>query len=117
MFNIFKKNKRKKKHHSVYVIKLSKKVAKLSKVLKLNPNRKFYKPCVYVGMTGLDIEKRFENHRKGYKSSKWVTKYGKKLMPGLYRRFNPMYYEKAVKMEVKLAEKLRKKGYTVLGGH
>lgn len=106
-----------KKHHSVYVVLLDTKIGKFDKVTRLNPKRKHRRPCVYVGMTGLDIKKRFENHKRGYKSSGWVKKYGIKLMPRLYKALNPMDYEKAVKMEVKLSEKLRKKGYTVVGGH
>jgi hypothetical protein len=112
-----KKKRAKPKHHSVYVIKLKRKVSRLKKVKKLNPKRKFWKPCVYVGMTGLAIEERFKNHLRGYKSSRWVKKFGKNLIPRLYEKYNPMCYEDAVKMEVKLAEKLRGKGYTVLGGH
>lgn len=113
----FRKKKKIKKHHNVYVIKLDKKIAKINAVRKLNPKRRSWKPCVYVGLTGLDPEVRFENHKKGYKSSKWVKKYAIKLLPKLYKRYNPMIYEKAVRMEVKLAEKLKKKGYTVVGGH
>ena len=49
-------------HHNVYVILLDDAVAKHPSVLRLNPKREPSKPCVYVGMTGLPVEHRFENH-------------------------------------------------------
>ena len=52
-------------HHSVYVILLDPAVLRHPSILRLNPNREPTKPCVYVGMTGLLVEHRFENHKKG----------------------------------------------------
>ena len=72
---------------------------------------------VYVGMTGLAPEERFANHKKGYKASRIVTKYGLRLLPELYEVFNPMPFDVAVAMEAELAEDLRRQGYTVAGGH
>jgi len=43
--------------------------------------------------------------------------YGLRLLPELYAHLNPMPYEAAVKMEVDLAEDLRRAGFTVTGGH
>ena len=103
--------------HNVYVIKLDDRVANSRKVQKVNPNRKPSKPCAYVGITGRTPEERFEQHKSGYKASRYVREYGIRLMPRLYRRFNPMKYEDAVAMEKELARRLRKRGYTVLGGH
>ena len=37
--------------------------------------------------------------------------------PGWYAHLNPMTYEHAVRMEVMLADSLRKRGYVVFGGH
>jgi hypothetical protein len=71
-------------HHSVYVILLDPAVLRHPAILRLNPNRDPAKPCVYVGMTGLVIEDRFENHKKGVKSAWVVEKYGVRLMPELY---------------------------------
>jgi len=68
-------------------------------------------------MTGLKVSERFKNHKNGHKSSSWVHKYGIALMPALYEHLNPMTYKEAVKMEGDLAEDLRRRGYTVLGGH
>jgi hypothetical protein len=104
-------------HHNVYVILLDDAVAKHRSILQLNPKRDPLKPCVYVGMTGLPIDHRFENHKNGYKSAWVVRKYGVRLMPELYERLNPMPFEAAVQMEAELAEDLRAAGYTVAGGH
>ena len=91
-------------HHSVYVVFLR------------NPKgdgRAGY----YVGMTGLTPEERFANHKAGIKAATVVRKFGVRLVPKLYAHLNPMPYEKAQRMEVALADSLRKRGYQVFGGH
>ena len=108
--------KQEKFHHSVYVILLDPAVLKHRSVRYQNPNRDPSKPCVYVGMTGLPVEHRFENHKHGYKSAWVVKKYGMRLLPELYAHLNPMPFEAAVQMELELAEDLRIGGYTVTGG-
>ncbi|MEO5718110.1 MAG: hypothetical protein ABIR29_06010 [Chthoniobacterales bacterium] len=107
---------REKFHHSVYVILLDEAVLKHPAVQRLNPRRDPAKPCVYVGMTGLPVEHRFENHKHGYKSAWVVKKYGVHLLPELYQHLNPMPFEAAAQMEKDLAEDLRADGYTVTGG-
>jgi hypothetical protein len=104
-------------HHNVYAILLRDAVAKHPSVLQLNPKRDPLQPCVYVGMTGIPVDHRFENHKHGYKSAWVVRKYGVRLMPELYEHLNPMPFEAAVQMEAELAEDLRAAGYTVTGGH
>ena len=101
---------------SVYVILLDPAVLRHPSILRLNPNREPTKPSVYVGMTGLLVEDRFENHKKGQKSAWVVRKYGLRLMPELYGFLNPMPFEAAAQMEKDLAEDLRAAGYTVTGG-
>jgi hypothetical protein len=103
-------------HHSVYIILLDPAVRKIPSVSRLNPDRVLSKPCVYVGMTGLPIDHRFENHKNGYKSARLVKKYGIKLIPELYQHLNPMPFDAAAQMEKDLTEDLRKEGYTVAGG-
>ncbi|HET6408234.1 MAG TPA: hypothetical protein VFG14_10170 [Chthoniobacteraceae bacterium] len=103
-------------HHSVYVILLDDAVALHSSVLRVNPKRDPSKPSVYVGMTGLPVEHRFENHKNGYKSAWTVEKYGIRLLPELFAHLNPMPFEAAVQMEKDLTEDLRALGYTVTGG-
>jgi hypothetical protein len=106
-----------KDHHNVYVILLDPAVGKIRRVQKLNPNRNPEKPCVYVGMTGLPVEERFANHKRGIKSSSLVKRFGLRLMPELYEHLNPMPFEAAAQMECDLTEDLRNAGYTVVGGH
>jgi hypothetical protein len=74
---------------------------------------------VYVGMTGLTPEERFENHKRGYKAGKkWVTKYGVRLLPELYEHLNPLSREDADLMEKEtLPNELRRRGYKVYGAH
>ena len=43
-------------HYHVYVVELSKDVLLESKFNKRNPGYITAKPCVYVGMTGLDLD-------------------------------------------------------------
>lgn len=104
-------------HHHVYVILLDGKAAQHRTVRAANPKRDPAKPCVYVGMSGLPPEHRFENHKHGYKAAWVVEKYGVRLLPDLYEHLNPMPYEAALQMEMDLAEDLRTAGYTVTGGH
>ena len=81
-----------------------------------NPKRDG-KAAYYVGMTGLPPEQRFDNHKKGIKAARVVKKFGERLVPKLYAHLNPMSYAKAKDMEVFLADSLRKRGFTVFGGH
>lgn len=71
----------------------------------------------YVGMTGLTPEARFANHKAGIKAAGVVKRFGERLVPTLYEHLNPMTYEDAVRMEVELADSLRKRGFVVFGGH
>src|SRR5216110_920772 len=102
--------------HNVYVVLLSKAALKDLSIMRRNPARDSAQPAVYVGMTGLPVDHRFENHKNGYKSSWVVRKYGLRLIPELYEHLNPMPFGAAVQMEIELAEDLRAEGYTVTGG-
>ncbi len=106
----------KKFHHNVYVILSEAAVLKHPSVLRANPKRDPSKPSLYVGMTGLPVEHRFENHKHGYKSAWVVEKYGVRLLPEFYAHLNPMPFDAAVQMEMELAQDLRAEGYTVTGG-
>ena len=103
-------------HHHVYVVLLDPAVLGERKVLAANPKRDPAKPCLYVGMTGLPPGERFQNHKDGYKASRFVQKYGVRLLPELYEYLNPMPFDAACQMETELAEDLRQQGYTVCGG-
>ena len=102
------------KHHNVYVvIELSKDVLFEGKFMKCNPNYITGKPCVYVGMTGLDPDVRFDKHKAGIQSNRYVMQYGLRLLPDLYEGFNPMSYDEAAKMEVEIGIDLRSAGFGV----
>jgi len=105
-----------KHHHHVYVVELSRDVWGEPRFRKNNPDYDIRKPCVYVGMTGLNPDERFDKHMAGIKSSRYVRKYGLHLLPQLYEVYNPMPYEAAREMEVELAIALRAKGYGVWQG-
>jgi hypothetical protein len=100
-------------HHSVYVIELDHAVLSERRFREANPEHDPGKPCVYVGMTGLTPEERFERHRAGIQDAPFVRDYGVRLRPRLYARYNPMSYADACIMETALAETLRKRGYAV----
>ncbi len=104
-------------HHNVYVVLLDPAVGKLRAVRSANPHRDPGKPCIYVGMSGLDPETRFANHKAGIKAASVVKRYGSRLLPELYAHLNPMPFATAAQMEKDLAEDLRRAGYTVTGGH
>jgi predicted GIY-YIG superfamily endonuclease len=102
-----------KHHHNVYVVLLSPAVLQEPKFRKCNPDYDATRPCVYVGMTGLDPDDRFDKHKAGIRAAKFVERYGERLLPELYAVYNPMPYDAARDMEVELAIALREKGYGV----
>lgn len=102
-----------KKTHNVYVIKLDPKVLGNKKFLNDNPNYNEEKTCYYVGMTGLDLDERYANHKRGYKYNKFVREFGRWLSRRKFEKLNPMTYKDAVKMEDELAKKLRIHGHAV----
>ena len=100
-------------HHHVYVVELADPVWNEASFRKANPDHQLGKPFVYVGMTGLDPDLRFDKHKAGIQANRFVFKYGLRLRPALYEVFNPMPYEAAREMEVELAIGLRDAGYGV----
>jgi hypothetical protein len=100
-------------HYHVYVIELSDAVWDLARFRKANPDYQLGKPFVYVGMTGLDPDLRFDKHKAGIQSNSYVRRFGLRLLPGLYAMYNPMPYEGARDMEVELGIGLREAGYGV----
>jgi len=100
-------------HYHVYVIELSKDVLYEGKFKRCNPDYVTDKPCVYVGMTGLDPDVRFDKHNAGIQSNRYVKPYGLRLLPDLYEGFNPMPYEEACDKEVEIGIDLRSAGFGV----
>ena len=100
-------------HYHVYVIELSKDVLFEGRFKKCNPGYVLGKPCVYVGMTGLDPDVRFDKHKAGIQANRYAQQYGLHLLPEIYEAYNPMSYDAARDMEVELAIDLREGGYGV----
>ena len=100
-------------HHHVYVIELHPDVLQEAKFRRCNPGYVAGKPCVYVGMTGLDPDVRFDKHKAGIQSNTFVRKYGLRLLPDLYEGFNPMPYKEAQAREVEVGIDLRSAGFGV----
>ena len=72
---------------------------------------------LYVGRTTRKPEVRFQQHKDGYKASKYVKKYGVRLLPELFEHLNPMSNAESVELEVSIAEALKKAGIPTYGGH
>ena len=101
-------------HYHVYVIELSKNVLYESRFKKKgNPDYVTGKPCVYVGMTGLNPGVRFDKHKAGLQSNRYAQQLGLRLLPDLYEAYNPMAYADAHSMEVELGILLREADFGV----
>ena len=103
-------------HHHVYVVELSRDVLFEVRFVRANPQYRPGRPCVYVGMTGLLPDERFDKHKAGIKANRYVQRFGLRLLPELYEVYNPMPYEAARDMEVELGIALREQGYGVWQG-
>lgn len=103
-------------HYHVYVVELAKHVLDEPRFMKANPGYRPGKPCVYVGMTGLDPDVRFDKHKAGIQANRYVHRFGLRLLPEIYEAYNPMSYDAARDMEVDLAIDLREGGYGVWQG-
>ncbi|MDO8379408.1 hypothetical protein [Phenylobacterium sp.] len=92
-------------HHAVYVVLLE------------DPRR----PCrwgLYVGETSRDPDLRFDQHKTGYKASRWVNRFGVRLLPDVVEHLNPLKRWEAIDLEEALADAFRKAGVAwVEGGH
>jgi hypothetical protein len=100
-------------HYHVYVVELDDRVWQVGRFRRANPDYRPGRPLVYVGMTGLDPDLRFDKHKAGIQANSFVRDYGVKLLPALYARYNPQPYEAARDLEVELGIQLRKAGYGV----
>jgi len=92
--------KNRKPHYCVYVVELAPQVLKHARLRRANPGYDALKPCVYVGMTGLSPDVRFDKHKAGLQANRYVQRYGLRLLPALYEPYNPMPYDGARDMEV-----------------
>jgi hypothetical protein len=100
-------------HYHVYVVELDDRVWNSPRFRKANPDHVLGQPLVYVGMTGLDPDLRFDKHKAGIQANRFVFEHGLRLLPAVYEGLNPMRYEAAKQMEVELGLRLRAKGWAV----
>lgn len=99
----------------VYVIELDPHVLAHEKH-SLNPHAEPGSTCVYVGQTGLDPKERFAVHKqRGMYASSLVADYGRRLFPKYSGPWSTE--EEAEREERTVAERLRKEGFYVFGGH
>ncbi len=98
----------------VYVIELDKQVAKIPKFRSQSPNFLYGSPCFYVGQSSKAPLLRFKQHKEGYKANTYVKRFGVKLVPEFYEKYNPIPSRKdAEELEEYIACQLRKKRYGV----
>ncbi|MBA2964528.1 MULTISPECIES: hypothetical protein [Ramlibacter] len=103
-------------HYHVYVVELADPVWNVARFRRANPGYQLGKPFVYVGMTGLDPDIRFDKHKAGIQANRFVQQWGVRLLPDLYERHNPMPYDDARLMEVEVGIQLRRLGWGVWQG-
>jgi hypothetical protein len=102
--------------YSVYVVLLAEYVGTLPQMRRRNPKCDPSKPFVYIGLTPLPANRRFD-FRRATPEHEWrLHQYGVRLMPQLYKHLNPMTFERALQTARKLAEDLRAKGFGVANG-
>src|SRR5258705_13886013 len=101
---------RRRTHYHVYVVELSKAVLEEPRFRKANPQYVAGSPCVYAGMTGLDPDVRFDKHKAGIQSNRFVQQFGLRLLPDLYEAYNPMPYDAARDLEGEVAIDRREGG-------
>jgi hypothetical protein len=102
--------------YSVYVVLLDEYVGTLPQMRRRNPDRDQSKPFVYIGLTSLRVDRRFD-FRRATPEHEWrLHKFGVRLMPEFYDSLHPMTCERALQTAKKLADDLRAKGFGVANG-
>jgi predicted GIY-YIG superfamily endonuclease len=99
-------------HHSVYAIELDRNVWKKRAFRQRNPGGAA-SGCLYIGVTGLKPEERFERHCAGTQSGRFVRAHGVRLRLDLVEGFSRLPYRIAACMEPRLAAWLRAQGFAV----
>ena len=98
----------------VYVIELDKEVAKSKKFRKQSPHYLYGNRCFYVGQSAKAPLLRFKQHKEGYKSNTFARRFGLRLVPKFYEKYNPIPTRKdAEELEEYLSNKLRELRYGV----
>ena len=103
---------RKKQTRNLYVITLHPDVLELDEFRLANPAYVEGMPCVYVGLTIHTPGDRYEQHKTGYRSSKYPRRYGVELALELMEGFDSEGMSDDAR-EAALADWLRGQGYAV----
>ena len=103
--------------YCVYVIELDRAVMHIRAFRERNPDARADKPCVYVGSTWLEPQKRFEQHNAGVKANRFARKFGVKLRERLMKHLQSSETRALARAaEKRCAERLRRRGYGVWWG-
>jgi len=97
----------------LYAIVLQKDVLNNARFREANPGYVAPKNCYYIGSSSHDPHTRFLQHKRGYRSSKWVREFGRFVAP---RRCKEMVETRPNDRDVQerlYAERLRAKGYGI----
>jgi hypothetical protein len=103
---------RRRKPRNLYVITLDPEVLWIREFRQANPGYLEGMPCLYVGMTVHEPGDRFEQHRLGYRSSRYPHRYGIELAQELMDGFDGSGLGDGER-EKALAEWLRRQGCAV----
>jgi len=103
---------KKRKRRNLYVITLDPEVLWIKEFRQANPGYVEGMPCLYVGITIHEPGDRFEQHKAGYRSSKYPRKYGIELALDLIEGFEGEGLSDNEK-EAALADWLRDQGCAV----
>ena len=98
----------------LYVIELDNEVGKLVKFRKQSPKFLLGNSCFYVGQSAQTPSIRFRQHKEGYKSNTYAKRFGMRLVPEFYEKYNPIPARKDTEeLEEYFAMKLRQERYGV----
>jgi len=98
---------------TLYVIDLKKTVLRQHRFLAANPEYIPGKPCVYVGVTYLTANERFDQHMNGIHPARIVRDCGKHVRSRDCRTLRAMSRARAEKKEAAYAARLRERGWGV----
>ena len=73
--------------------------------------------ALYVGRTARRPDARFQQHKEGYKASRYVKRFGVRLLDELFEHLNPMSNAESIELEAKIASALKEAGVPTYGGH
>jgi len=111
----FVMNSEPRSEYRVYVLELDPRVRGSKRARTQNPDADPSKPCVYVGQTRKTAEERLREHRSRIRSR--LGTLALRLHPSLPGESELMTELESLREERQLAHRLRRSGYTVLGGH